>query len=611
MRLRVFSTAALCAALFVAPAAAHAAATTSLVNSTPLAGGAERLEYRYGPLEAAPGHNLILVGPVTVEKPPGDGFVTRIEPGVIRPDGTTPPVEQVHMHHAVMLNLSRKDASDPSLPGERFYAFAEEKTIGQMPPGFGYPVHPDDVWAINYMLHNETPNPEELFVTYTVDFVPSDAPAAQGMRAARPVWIDVQNGKAYPVFDVHRWSGGQKGRITYPDEFKPFPYGAGKRLNEWKVDRDSVLLMTAGHVHPGGLWTDLYVDRGTQSRLVFQSVARYFDPNGPVSWDMAMTESPPDWMVQVHKGDVLRVTATYETELGSWYESMGLNLVYMADGDFGHDPFKEQVKTTGEVTHGHLAATDNHGGAPTGLPDPAKLPNGQTIDNGVAIADFAYLPGSFGGAGSLENPPVIQPGGQLRFGNFDAPAQILHTVTACQDPCTGSTGVSYPLANGDVDFDSGQLGYGPGGFTAAAQRPDWYTPKDLPPGTYTYFCRVHPFMRGSFRVVGTPQPHSLDLPARRARVDRAGRAHLNAACGGRKSGTCTGTVELRRGGALLGSASFVIPAGQAREVVVLLSPRGRALVRRSRSLRVDLVAQANDSPEVRHSITLRSRQSPG
>src|SRR5437899_5968683 len=116
-------------AAVMVPAPAHAAPTTTLVSSTPLPGGAERLEYRYGPLEAAPGHNLILIGPVTIEKPPGDGFVTRIEPGVIRPDGTTPPVEQVHMHHAVMLNLSRRDATDPSLPGERFYAFAEEKTI--------------------------------------------------------------------------------------------------------------------------------------------------------------------------------------------------------------------------------------------------------------------------------------------------------------------------------------------------------------------------------------------------------------------------------------------------------------------------------------------------
>jgi plastocyanin len=25
-------------------------------------------------------------------------------------------------------------------------------------------------------------------------------------------------------------------------------------------------------------------------------------------------------------------------------------------------------------------------------------------------------------------------------------------------------------------------------------------PADLPEGTYTYFCRVHPVMRGAFRV---------------------------------------------------------------------------------------------------------------
>ena len=62
------------------------------------------------------------------------------------------------------------------------------------------------------------------------------------------------------------------------------------------------------------------------------------------------------------------------------------------------------------------------------------------------------------------------------------------------------TGIAYPLANGPVRFDSGNLGYGPEGRTAAAQRITWRTPKKIRPGTYTYFCRVHPFMRGAFRV---------------------------------------------------------------------------------------------------------------
>jgi plastocyanin len=48
-------------------------------------------------------------------------------------------------------------------------------------------------------------------------------------------------------------------------------------------------------------------------------------------------------------------------------------------------------------------------------------------------------------------------------------------------------------------FDSGELGdKGP----PTAGRLTWSTPSDLPDGTYTYFCRIHPFMRGAFRVDG-------------------------------------------------------------------------------------------------------------
>jgi hypothetical protein len=107
----------------------------------------------------------------------------------------------------------------------------------------------------------------------------------------------------------------------------------------------------------------------------------------------------------------------------------------------------------------------------------------------------------------------VRRGGQLRFTNLDAtrtmsPQQsAYHTITACTLPCNRSTGIAYPVAGARprVAFDSGQLGYGPSlgdvPFTSAVQRNTWRTPRDLPTGTYAYFCRVHPFMRGSFRVV--------------------------------------------------------------------------------------------------------------
>ena len=54
-----------------------------------------------------------------------------------RADGTVPPVDVIHLHHGVWLNMSRRDLTSPGLP-ERFMAAGEEKTISTSPPGYGY-----------------------------------------------------------------------------------------------------------------------------------------------------------------------------------------------------------------------------------------------------------------------------------------------------------------------------------------------------------------------------------------------------------------------------------------------------------------------------------------
>ena len=593
---RLGATAAALAALVtgmaLAAGSAHAA-TSELVGRRSVAPGVERLHYRYGPLVAGAGQNLILAGPATVERPLGDGYATRVAATLVGPDGTAPPVERVHMHHAVMLNMSRKDATAPDLPGERFYGFAEEKTVGRLPQPYGYPLKATDVIAVNYMLHNGTPDNQVVYIDYELDWIQAGTPQADATIAARPLWVDVENGKAYPVFDVARGSG-TKGRFTYPDDAGD-PYAGGPRRNEWTADRDGTLVFAAGHLHPGGLAVDLDVVRGDRRARAFRSSARYFDPNGPVSWDMAMTITPEDWRVAVRKGDRLRVSTVYETERASWYESMGLALVYMADGGGGRDPFAEKVDAPGDVTHGHLPEAGNYGGAATGLPDARRLPDGQTVADGVAIDNFVYTPGDLTAPGALGSPPVVAPGSSLRFGNFDAAAQIPHTVTACRAPCNRSTGVSYPLADGDPQFDSGQLGYGPQGYTAAAQRPDWYSPKDLRPGTYTYFCRVHPYMRGAFRVPGDPGaaaspgagPGRATVLSRRARA-RRGVVALRLRCAG--GGDCAGVLRLsvRRGrrSMTIGRRSYRIGTGRTGVVRVRLNRAGRALLKRRGSLRV-------------------------
>src|SRR5690606_24331462 len=112
----------------------------------------------------------------------------------------------------------------------------------------------------------------------------------------------------------------------------------------------------------------------------FRSRAKYFEPAGAVSWDVAMTNTPPDWRVDVRKGDVLTVSGTYDVSKASWYESMAIMPVAFAPGDTsGVDPFSDRLNRRGVLNHGHLAENDNHGGGPGGLPDPRRLRAGTAI----------------------------------------------------------------------------------------------------------------------------------------------------------------------------------------------------------------------------------------
>jgi plastocyanin len=450
----------------------------------------ERLKLKYGPVVIKPGQNTISLDGARVPKPKRPGWIVGFRPNLKRVSGEIPRVDVLHLHHAVWI-----------INGELRFAAGEEKTNVRLPKGYGYRSEPDDKWVLNHMIHNLLPNRDRVYITYTLDFIPDTSPAAKGMREVKTEWMDVRRGDAYPVFDVLRGSG-EKGRFTYPNDV-PNAYGAEAPRNQTLVRRDGVLVGTAGHLHPGGLYTDLSLTRDGRTVNLFRSRAKYWEPAGAVSWDVAMTATKPNWKVAVKRGDVLSVSATYDSKRASWYESMGIMATAFAPGaPGGVDPFSGKLDRRGVLTHGRLRENRNHGGKRGGLKDPRTLPGVPAPSDPLAITDFLYGQGDLLRGGADSRPPEIAPGQSLTFVNRDAARTIYHTITACKAPCNRTTGIAYPLADGPVAFDSGELGYGPAGFTAAANRDRWSTPTNLGPGTYTYFCRVHPFMRGAFRVKG-------------------------------------------------------------------------------------------------------------
>ena len=496
--------------------------------------GVEHLHYAAGPYVITPGANLILLDSNHVPKPQQDGYMVRMAPNLryTLPDGKCcgkiPRVDVIHLHHGVWLSNGPAGAGEGNSYGQTpasiypFMASGEEKTVYEFPRGYGYPVLATDFWVLNYMIHNLTAKAAKVYITYDIDFVPASSPAASTITPVHPIWMDVQDHHLYPVFNVLRHSG-VNGKFTYPDMAHD-PYGSGPQLNEFTVDHPGTLIATAGHVHPGGLYDDLDLIRaGTKptgraipgavrnSVRLFRSQAHYFNHLAPISWDMAMTATPADWRPQVKAGDVMRISTTYETKRASWYESMGIMVVWEAwDGTGGVDPFTHKLDQKGHVTHGHLAEDNNHGGIHSTGVSLKSLPT--CFTHKVAISAFQYNPGGFTATGANRCIPTIRQGKSLRFVNDDASplspgsplapsrayiASIFHTITACQNPCGLNTGISYPLANGAGGYDSGQLGLG----APATGKLDWSTPANLPPGTYTFFCRIHPFMRGVFRII--------------------------------------------------------------------------------------------------------------
>jgi len=534
-----------------------ATALTLLPATAAAANGVEHLHYAAGPYTVTPGANLILSQIGGVPKPNVNGFMIRMAPNLhfAKADGSCcggiPRVDVIHLHHGVWLSHAKYAQSE----GNGYYGYGpfmatgEEKTVYELPPGYGYPIAGSDSWVLNYMIHNLWPQTRKVYITYDIDFIPdklpsgAQNPAAVGITPVHPIWMDVEDHHIYPVFDVKRYSG-RNGIFTFPDMAKnPVDYSPnGPPLNEFTIDHPGTLVATAGHVHPGGLYTTLDLIRPgaaiaarkaivgavPHSVRLFRSFAHYWDKRGPISWDMAMGGTARDWRPRLNAGDVLRVSATYETRRASWYESMGIMVAWEAwDSERGLDPFTgvvdprahpsagtnpfaHAVDQRGYLTHGHLAENSYYGGSSFIGVNPMAW--AECARSKVPIVGFRYLPGDFTSHGSLRCIPTVTEGHSLEFVNKDAPqggtfnpinpnplymASIFHTVTSCKNPCNLNYGIAYPLAGGSVQFDSGELGDG----TPGVGRLSWSTPANLPPGTYTFFCRIHPWMRGVFRVI--------------------------------------------------------------------------------------------------------------
>jgi plastocyanin len=487
-------------------------------------GTREELKFFYGPYVIPPGWDA---NRVDLTLPLRNGMVVSVEPGMRRAsDGTEPAHQVAHIHHAHWFSLNPGSENDNYTYGltDWFYGNGDEETKADFeqrsaaqPKGPIYGGHIDSTepQPMIYMLHNKTASPMVVWIMLDITFIHGSMEELNALDG-RP-YHEVTGILFGRTFDVPRKPKSKDATFETPEDD---PRG----VIEWTSTVSGTIIGTGSHLHPGGLRviTENYGSKerrcpasggGYGGTVLLKSDALW---RGDVRYseDFQMEVTNPAFRAPIREGDRIRISGIYENKQHAWYDVMTHQGIYIDESQppkgrckpylvgkaAKKRPRIDPTKGVRNRTWGHHP-TDKFCGKRYEGPScerPLEDRGPGVATDTVTIANFLYQPGDRSLSGEQGAPVQVPQGSSLTFFNADQAANIRHSVTTCRWPCNGRYVANYPLPDGV--WDSGTLGYDP--IDGGSPNPFAETPPDLRAGKYAYFCRIHPWMRGSFEVVG-------------------------------------------------------------------------------------------------------------
>lgn len=287
-----------------------------------------------------------------VPSPEIDGYVTDMKVDIVEAGNhaKSVPVSQTMLHHVVFGRVGTPDTTcagrfikqfDPSQSplsadlAERFFAVGEEREELHLPAPYGYQIaktRPNDIndlWFMYVMLMNHRSTKQRVALKYTV------TTTTEHRIAVKPVWLDVHNCEADPVFNV---PGGGKRGSTFTAH------------SDWQSPIGGTIVAGGGHLHGGGKAIRV-TNRSCHNRLLYRSDPTYqpskgpnegafyrvrpiFHEPGPGHMSYFAQAHPPK-PIQIKQGDVLRVNADYDNHFPH-LRVMGISIYYIAPDTPGH-----------------------------------------------------------------------------------------------------------------------------------------------------------------------------------------------------------------------------------------------------------------------------------
>jgi plastocyanin len=440
----------------VAPSAASATETTyTLQVPTRTIGGYE-----------------VKQGVAQVPKPPGNGYITKMETDIVDASTGDPvPISRLMLHHIVFINVYKPDSTCNSLTLfdnrttlggvglQRFYAAGEERAKLSMPPGYGYPLSAADTWAMTYMLMNHRSVPDNALIQYKVT-VETDP-----LTPVKPYWLDVRDCRADPIYTV---PGTEPPGSTHVES------------RDYSMPEAGRIVAGAGHVHGGA--RNLTITRpNCGNDQIAASNPTWGNPDHPFYNVLPILHEPgPINMSGFHSATGIPVSARETLRLNSNYDNsdphmrvMGIFVVYIAPDSSVSQPCGP---SPGDVQQFSTVQPGRAGPIPFTVPLTGLNAQGQAV--------------------TINKPPgktkrVKKKGKLMPVGDryFRHPNLRVKRGTSLGWEFRGNELHNLTLANGPIGIASDNLDQ--------ARR---FNYRFTRPGTYRFFCSLHP-VQMSQRVV--------------------------------------------------------------------------------------------------------------
>jgi plastocyanin len=441
--------------------------------------------------------------------PASGGSITHMETDVVDADtGEQVPISRLMLHHIVFTNLAHQDSTcagkgytgfdgrnfGGGFAPQRFYAAGEERAKFSMPAGYGYTTKDSDGWGIVAMVMNHRSTVDHAYIHYEVTI------DTASVTPVTPYWLDVRDCKADPIYNVpsvaqkgKKAKKGKKGRHAadakkHKKHKKKHKKAATPpttdETEDYTFPKSGYLIGGAGHVH-GGAIKETLTQPNCGNRQVAESDPTWGPPDHPFYNVRPILHEPgPINMsafgsttgLPIHAGETLRLNSIYDNS-SPHVRVMGIMVVYVAHDD-------SVTQDCGPIPDWTILKTNQPGR--TG-PIPFTIPLTGLDANGQATPIDAP-------PGGLQKAPsgTVIPVGDRFFG---APNLRVKRGAFLTWQFNGGELHNLTLANGPLGIGTDNLDAG-----------RTFTQKFDRPGTYRFFCALHPVQMQE-RVVVTGKKH--------------------------------------------------------------------------------------------------------